>query len=63
MDREGPGTERRRWRRRRGDWEEGGGVRWGEGFDLGLGVRGVSLFLFCFFFSVDRWMDGCGMER
>ena len=33
-------------------------MRWGEGFDLGLGVRGVSLFLFCFFFSVDRWMDG-----
>ena len=38
--------------------KEGGGVRWGKGFDLGLGVRGVSLFLFCFFFlKMDGWMD------
>lgn len=26
------------------------GAMWEEGFDLGLGMRGVSLFLFCFFF-------------
>ena len=34
------------------------------GSDLGFGLQvgGIS-FSFYFIFSVDRWMDGCGMER
>ena len=58
------------WERRGEDWIEGGGGggceerRESMGSDLGFGLRVVvSLFHLIFFFSIDRWIDVCGMER
>ena len=46
-----------------GTREEGGDGGRGRS-ELGFGLRVVGIsFSFLFFFSVDRWMDGCGMER
>ena len=52
---------RRRWRRTREEGGDGGRGRSELGF--GLRVGGISFFSSFFCFSVDRWIDGSGMER